>query len=374
MYTWRYQQPVEIVFESGITQKLKGFLQERNLPQKGILVCDSYFVDSGLAAELTALCGDRLAGVFSDIKPNPSVKNVQDCAAAMAVCGAEFAVVIGGGSAIDCAKMACAIAKNGGNAAKILAGEEQLPSDGFPLIAVPTTAGTGSEVTGVSVLDDPERGVKAPVVGNALYPKIALIDPELTLSMSPYTTAATGMDALSHALEAFWSKNHLPVCDALALEAARKILNALPIAYKDGANYEARAEMCEASVLAGLAFAVPRTAGVHACSFPLTNRFGLSHGEACAFTLDTFTRINANAENGRVQHFARQLGFEGAEWLAEHIAGLKRDMGLKLTLAKAGIDQKDLPELVQLSRHPNLLNNPVEMTDEKLMKLYMSLI
>jgi len=368
MHTWKYTQPVEIIFKADVLNDLDDILSQRGFSQ-GILICSNFFVKNGMAKEVMNSCAS-LRAVHSGIQPNPTLENVQSCAAAMVAAKAEFALAIGGGSVLDCAKIACAIAKSGQQIAKIYAGEEKLSGDTLPMIAVPTTAGTGSEVTAVSVLNDDTGKLKASVVDPCLFPKLAIIDPVLTMSMPPAVTAATGLDALAHALEGFWSKNHQPICDALALEAARKVFSALPVAYKSGNDIKARTEMCEASLIAGLAFALPRTAGSHACSYILTTDYGMSHGEACAFTLAAFTRINADAEKGRLHDFAKKLGFEDALAMADRIDEMKKEMGLKYTLGQAGIRNEDLAKVAHANQHPNLLNNPVEMSVEKLVAMY----
>jgi len=249
-----------------------------------------------------------------------------------------------------------------------------LKGESLPLIVIPTTAGTGSEVTPVSVLTDAAAGKKSSIVHPCLFPKLAVIDPELCLSMPPNLTAVTGLDALAHALEAFWSKNHQLICDALALEASRKVFEYLPTAFKDGSNLKARAEMCEASVLAGMAFALPRTAGSHACSYAFTTAYDVPHGEACALTLAAFTRINCEAEEGRLHNFARQLGFKDAYAMADRIDELKQLTGMRMTLGQIGATKKAVPMLVESSKHPNLLNNPVAMDDGRLSALFESLL
>ncbi|MCL2420443.1 MAG: iron-containing alcohol dehydrogenase family protein [Defluviitaleaceae bacterium] len=368
MKTWNYTQPVEIIFKLGITKEIDGFLKQRSLTH-GILVCDDFFAKSNLAKEIMDST-QRLSALYSDIQPNPTVENVQNCANTIISAKAKFALVLGGGSAIDCAKLACAIALSSQQAAKILSGEAKLEGTALPLIVLPTTAGTGSEVTPVSVVNDTVTGKKTSVVDRCLFPSTAVIDPELTISMPLDVTAATGMDALAHALEGFWSKNHQPICDTLALEAARKVFAALPAVYKAGNDIKARTTMCEASLLAGMAFALPRTAGSHSCSYPLTTQYGMPHGEACAFTLAAFTRINADAEDGRLHDFANKFGFENAFAMADRIDEMKKEMGLKCTLAQAGILKEDIPMLAQLSQNPNLANNPVEMDLDKLMEMY----
>jgi len=367
---WTYIQPVEIRMQTGGLRALGGILAERGY-ERGILVCDPFFA-GGLADRVIGCANGRITGVYSGVTPNPRVREVDACAKALRDAGAQFAVALGGGSAMDCAKAACAIARTGESAALFHTGGVKLPGDSIPLIAAPTTAGTGSEVTMVAVLTDDEKGVKAPLGHPSLFPKLALIDPELTLSLPPKATASTALDALSHALEGFWSRGHQPICDALALHAARKVFENLPKALADGGDITAREALSEASVIAGLAFALPKTAASHAISFPLTNVYGLPHGEACAFTLDSLCEINAEAEGGRLNEFARQLGFESAAAIGARIAQLKKLSGMRSTLREAGIPVSALPELVRLCHHPNLDNNPVPLADEDLMRLFLS--
>lgn len=366
---WTYTQPVEIVFKTGGMDEI-GALCARHGYQKGVLVCDSFFAQNSLAEKVMAAAGGRVTAVYCDITPNPRTTEVDACAALLRQQNADFAVALGGGSAMDCAKAACALATCPEPAAAYHTGGAPLPGTALPLIAIPTTAGTGSEVTSVAVLTDEEKGIKAPMGHPSLFPKIALIDSALTRSMPPQVTASSGLDALSHALEGFWSLHHQPICDAVALHAARLVFEWLPRAYENGDDIAAREKMCEASVMAGLAFALPKTAAAHAISFPLTNVYGLPHGEACAFTLDSLCAINAKAEDGRLDKFAQQLGFANAAAMGGRIAQMKREMGMRCTLAEAGIGFNDLPELARLSQHPNLGNNPVPLNEAALTALF----
>lgn len=245
-----------------------------------------------------------------------------------------------------------------------------MPQKHLPLIAMPTTAGTGSEVTCVSVLTNHAEGKKSPIVSDGFYPTLALIDPELTYSMPPGVTASTGIDVLCHALEGFWSKGHQPVCDALARHACRSVFAYLERACMDGKDKKAREKMAEASVIAGMAFTLPKTTASHACSFPLTNLYHIPHGEACGLTIDYFVKINARAENGRLESFAKDLGFDSAEEMAEEICSLKIKLGLRTDLKDLSLTQEQIEELVKISRHPNLYNNPVEITDGMLREMY----
>ena len=366
---WQYMQPVEIIFGCGKIDELCEICSHRGY-EKGVLVCDPFFVQNGLSEKVVSASRNRITAIFSDVTANPRTSEADACATLMRETGADFAIALGGGSAMDCAKAACMLATDNLSASAYHTGGTPISGKSIPLIAVPTTAGTGSEVTGVAVLTDEKKGVKAPIGHPCLFPKIALIDPELTVSMPPFVTAVSGLDALSHALEGFWSRGHQPICDAIALEAARTIFEYLPRTFSDGTDLEAREKMCEASLMAGLSFALPKTAASHAISFPLTNVYGLPHGEACAFTLDSLCTINAEAENGRLNDFARKLGFENAAEMGGRISQMKREMGLRCTLTEAGIPFEALSELAKLSKHPNLDNNPVALDEQALISLF----
>ncbi len=365
--------PVKIKFGANCTDGLSDYLKSCGLTQ-GVLVCDSSLDKSGVAAQIADKCGGHIKAVFSDLVPNPTVKNVDACAAVMRKVHADFALALGGGSTMDCAKSACAIAKCNDSIALYHTGGKPLSKEsGIPLIAIPTTAGTGSEVTFVSVLTDEEKQLKAPLGNPLLLPELAMVDPILTYSVPPAVTASTGLDVLCHAIEGFWSTKHQPICDALALDSAKRVFTFLFRAFVDGTDAEAREQLCLASLQAGMAFSFPKTTGCHACSFPLTNRFHIPHGEACVLTLDYFVRLNTDCENGRLQTFAHDCGFKDTDEMAGAIYHLKKITGMRLTLRSMGISEDDIPELVSLSQHPNMKNNPVPMDAESIEKMYREL-
>ena len=368
---WFYTQPVKILFKTGGLAGLGDEL-EKNGYNGGILICDPFFIKSGLAGKIQNIAKGRLRAVFSDITPNPLVDEVDACARVIRQGDYDFALAVGGGSAMDLAKAACAVAAHDGSIRAFHSGGKVFSRPGIPLIAVPTTAGTGSEVTCVSVLSDPDSGAKAPISSDFMFAKLIVVDPELTLSVPADVTASTGLDVLSHALEGFWSKNHQPVCDALALHSAKLVFENLLNVFDNVNDLSAREKMCEASVIAGLAFALPKTAAAHACSFPLTSIYRIPHGEACAFTLDSLCEINATAEHGRLDTFARALGFSGAMEMGNRIFEMKKYTGMRMTLSDIGLSETDLPEFVKKCHHPNLLNNPVELDDEVLTRMFLS--
>ncbi len=367
---WDYIQPVSIRFGKGRRKEIAEIAKEIN-GSNGILVATPFFLKSGLAKEMMEESQGKLSTLFSEVSVNPEVSEVDACADLIREKKIDFVVALGGGSAMDLAKAASVIACTKDSITEYHGTNKKLPLQHLPLIALPTTAGTGSEVTCVSVLSDSKQGKKMPIVSDAFYPHTAIIDPELTYSMPAHVTAATGIDVLAHALEGYWSKGHQPICDACAYHALDLVFQYLERAYTNPTDEEAREKMCEASLIAGLAFTLPKTTSSHACSFPLTNLYHIPHGEACGLTLDYFARINANGKEGkRIDLLAQKLGFKDTDDLADHIYDLKTKLHLRKDLKDLSLNEEQIEELVHLSRHPNLLNNPVDITDEMLRDMY----
>lgn len=367
---WDYIQPVKIHFGKGRVNEIKTIAAELGC-KNGLLVADPFFFTNGLAKQIIENSEGAIAASFGELSPNPDVTEVDACAEVIRKNEIGFVVALGGGSSMDCAKAAASIALTEDSIRKYHGTGVAMPLEHLPLIAVPTTAGTGSEVTCVSVLSDHANGKKSPIVSDGFFPSVAVIDPELTYTMPPKVTAGTGIDVLCHAIEGFWSKGHQPICDAAALHASELVFKYLYRAYENPTDEEAREKMCEASVIAGLAFTLPKTTSSHACSFPLTNLLHIPHGEACGLTLDYFARINARGEEGyRIEEFAKKLGFADAEAMADEIHALKEKMGLRNDLKDLSLTEEQIADLVRISRHPNLYNNPVDITDEMLDEMY----
>ena len=373
---WEFMLPVTLVFGTGKHSELKKYIDEIG-GKKGVLVCSRSFAKNGLAQRFVELSEGRLTEIFSDIRPNPTTDNVNDCVQLMRSINADFAVALGGGSPMDCCKAACAIAKgNDKIEAYHTMGKPVSASEAIPMIAITTTSGTASEVTNISVLTDTAKNLKQPMNDNAMYPKIAIIDPQLTLTVPPSITASTGLDVLSHAIESYWSTLNQPICSACSVYSARLVFEWLEKAYNEPDNLTAREKMAEASIVAGVAFSHPRTTGSHACSFPLTNIYGLPHGEACAFTLDYFVKFNAdNADkDGRLKAFAADCGFDSAYEMADKISQMKHNLGMKTRLSEIGCTtDEQIKELTQKSMSMLMKRNPVELTQNDIYEMYVSL-
>ena len=373
---WEFNLPVKLAFGNNRHEQIFDYICEIG-GEVGVLVCSRSFAGNGLADKLVKLSGGKIKAVFSDIRPNPTTDNVNACVDVMRSIGADFAVALGGGSPMDCCKAACAIAKGDDKIEAYHSGGKAISADeAIPMIAITTTSGTTSEVTNISVLTDLAKNLKQPMNDPAMYPKIAVIDPVLTLTVPPQITASTGLDVLSHAIESYWATLNQPICSACSVYAARLVFEYLERAYNHPDDLLAREKMAEASIVAGVAFSHPRTTGSHACSFPLTNIYGVPHGEACAFTLDYFVKFNAKHadEDGRITAFARDCGFDTPDAMADEIAAMKRRMGMRTNLSQIGCTtDEQIRELTQKSMSMLMKRNPIELTEENIYNMYINL-
>jgi len=367
---WTFMLPTEIRFGPGAAGDIPALA--RRFGNRWVLVTDVGLARLPLFHEIrTAL---NPAGVYTEVEPNPTVHNVDALAAVVRSKGADVLVAVGGGSAMDCAKAAACLVRGGAESIRCFhTGGVTLPAERLPVIAAPTTAGTGAEVTPFSVLNDPEKNFKGPLAGPALYPALAVVDPLLTHSLPLFVTACTGLDALCHAIEGYWSRQHQPLCDLLAVEAARRIFANFATVCRNPGNARAREAMAYAALLAGMAFQLPKNGMVHACSFPLSNRYHLAHGATCAFTLEFAIRHNAPGMGGRMEAFAVACGFHGIDDMIARITEFKRLGGLPCTLEEAGIPEADVSEIIQESFHPLMQNNPVPVTAADLERMYAGL-
>ncbi len=357
-----FSQPVKIYFGQGRFAALSDILEELNV-ERCVLVCDPFF-----ASEAQRIMAENPAvrAVFSDVEPNPQLKGIAQVTELTRTHKAQAVIGVGGGSTMDTAKFAAAIALGDSDALEYYQGKP-FPRERIMMIAVPTTAGTGSEVTQVSVVS---HGAEKKTINNPVFmPKVAIVDPEMSKSVPQKVTMCTGLDALAHALEGFWSVNHQPICDVLATEAVRLVLANLERAWRDGSDMEARGNMAYAALLAGMAFAQPKTAASHACSYPLSADYHLPHGEACAFTLDSIVMINADE---RLEGLCHAVGLKDCQELAERIRALKKLGGLKSRLSE--LENVDLKQLVHdCAVHPLMNNNPVKMDEAVLTAMFTAL-
>lgn len=289
---WAYHNPVDIRFGAGQFKILPELLGGRSY----VLVTYGEPFFHELSERLAAGAGKPLL-VIDDVQPNPDIRTLSQQVARFRELptSPEAIVAIGGGSVIDSAKVFAAARREFERVLHFLRTKEGAGSfSPTPLIAVPTTAGTGSEVTCWGTVWDSEREQKHSLALPGLYPQQAVIDPALMLRKPRFLTVSTGLDALSHALESLWNRNANPVSMTLAVGAARAVLDTLPRLVDDLDNVDLRTRMARAALLAGLAFSNTRTAIAHSLSYPITLRYGIAHGIACSFTLPMVVRGTSN--------------------------------------------------------------------------------
>lgn len=348
-----------------------------------LVVCDAVIEKIGLVErvrEQLAPLGVKL-GIFSEVEPEPRLAVVERCLQAIKEGGCDLLVAIGGGSSIDVAKAASILVTNPGTIKDYL-GVNLVARPGIPVAAVPTTAGTGSEVTPIAILSDEEDQLKKGVVSPYLLPRVAIVDPELTVTMPPHITAATGMDALTHAVEAYISinANASPVTDALALEAIRIISRSLRTAVANGRHREARESMAMASLMAGIAFANAGVGAVHALAYPLGAQFHLPHGVANAVLLPYVMEWNMLGALSRFKDMALAMGerVEGlseraaAERFVEAVKQLSADIRIPSRLRDLGVTAEAIPGMAEgASKVTRLLaNNPRQLSVDDIREIY----
>ena len=334
---------------------------------------------AGLPMTHAALQAVHAAGLdaepFSDVQPNPVGANVERGVEAFRQGGHDGVIGFGGGSALDAAK---AIALMQGQTLPIWAfediGDWWTRADAAtiaPVIAVPTTAGTGSEVGRASVITNEATHTKKIIFHPRMMPGIVIADPELTAGMPPTTTAGTGMDALAHCLEAYVAPTYHPMSEGIALEGLRLIKHALPRAFADGSDLEARADMMSAAAMGAVAFQKGLGA-IHALSHPIGAVFGTHHGTTNAVVMQPVLRFNRPAIEDRLAMAAAYLGIDGGfDGFYAYVGELTALLGIPGNLTDLGVTDPDLDALVASAlADPSTGGNPVEMTAENTRALF----
>jgi len=279
---WDYFNPVKVV--SSPLNTLNTYVEATNV----ILVTTAGFVSRGVVQDVCDILHGTLVHVWSGVTPNPDIQEIESITRRYIHSGIDFVIGLGGGSAIDAAKaLSLTLADSDSSSLTDLfrLDKKQIWKKRLPLLVVPTTSGTGSEVTPFATIWDREKKKKYSISTDFSFPDVALLDPSLTLTLGPSETLYPGLDTISHALESLWNKNKNPISQIYALEALNLANEALPIVMEEPTSQVARRKMQMASTFAGFAISQTRTALAHSISYPLTAHFGVPHGLACSFTL-----------------------------------------------------------------------------------------
>ncbi|HEU5009923.1 MAG TPA: iron-containing alcohol dehydrogenase [Gaiellaceae bacterium] len=359
--------PTRLVHGAGALTRLGDVLGELGVTHP-LLVTDPGVAAAGLAERALEQLDDAV--VFDQVRPNPDIALVDEAAALFAEAGCDGLVGLGGGSSMDTAKAIGVVARHGGSIAQYEWGHDPIEQRIPPLVAVPTTAGTGSEVTLWAVITDHDRRIKFNVGGTPLIgAHVALIDPEVMLGLPPAITAATGMDALSHAIECFTCDYHQPFNDAVALNAIELVADWLRVAVEDGSNLEARTHMAHAATLGGMAYGTESAGAAHAMSQSAGGVHDCPHGALTARVLGPVLEYNAPADPARHARIARGLGVDtgGLEPLEAALAGveelyrLTEDVGIP-TMEELGFSEDEIPMLARIAfEDPQTIGNAREV-------------
>lgn len=373
-------QPTRIHFGCDAISKLPETVQGLG-GAKVFLVVDPGLKTAGIVDRITAIFdGVKMPYfVYDHVDPEPGLGLADKGTALAKKHKCDCVVGVGGGSAMDVAKAVSILLTNGGKAEDYL-GLGKIKKAGAPKIMVPTTAGTGAEVTFTAVFINEKTRSKAGMNGDPLYPDAAILDPALTISMPPQVTAATGIDAFTHALEAFVSTQAHRISDMYALEAMSLISQNLAKAYTHGGNLEARSAMLLGSLLGGKALATAGVGLVHAMAYPLGGMFGIPHGLANAVLLPYVVSYNIISSPEKYAEVAAIMGYdvegmplrEAAQVAVEAVYAQNADVGIPPTLADIGIKKTKISEMAKIALTVTrpVENNPRKPNLEDVIRIY----
>ncbi len=337
--------------------------------KKALIVTDKVLGQIGIVKKVTDVLDNKNIeyAIYDETKPNPTVKNVNDGLALLKEKECDFVISLGGGSAHDCAKGIALLATNGGEI-KDYEGVDKSKKPQLPMVGINTTAGTGSEMTLFAIITDEERHIKMALVDKHLTPIIAVNDPMLMLAMPKSLTAATGMDALTHAIEAYVSTSATPITDACAEKAIELISNYLVNAVENGQDVEARDMMAYAEYLAGMAFNNASLGYVHAMAHQLGGFYNLPHGVCNAILLPHVQEYNKATSASRLAKIAKIMGGniegltdeQGADLCIDMIKSLSQTIGIPEGLGVLGVKESDFETLAT-----NALNDACSLTNPR---------
>ncbi|YCA41599.1 iron-containing alcohol dehydrogenase [Bacillus sp. JZ8] len=348
---------------------------------KVMIITDKVIRQTGLLSKVTTPLEKTglVTDIMDDVVPEPPFENLEEMITQLEGKDYDLLVGVGGGSALDITKVLSIMLTNQENVRDFV-GTEKVQKAGVPTILVPTTSGTGSEVTYNAIFTDLRDQVKKGIVSAYLLPKVAIIDPELTLTVPPSVTAATGMDALVHAVESYTAIRAGELTDGMALHAIKLISRSLRKAVYNGKDLKAREDMAMGSLLAGISLGNAGVGAVHALAYPLGGKFKVPHGVANSLLLPFVMKYNAVADLEKFSEVAKAMGEnieglslrEAADCAVQSMAKLAQDVGIPSTLKDVGVTTEDIPGLAEeASKIDRLLNNnPRWLTVKEIKKIY----
>lgn len=382
MEKFSFKIPQEIIFGKGSLEQVTQILNNHQCDNV-FLISDPGLKHVGLVDWLEQMITKAGIGVtdFIDVQPNPTIDIVQAALKKYQDSGAKCIIALGGGSPMDVAKAVGLLATYGGNLTDY-AGAQKVPGPTVPLIAIPTTAGTGSEVTASSVITDAATNYKMAIISHYLTPTYAVLDPELIMSLPAGVAAACGVDAFIHALEAYLSKAANTFTDAMAEKAMELIGRSIRSFVASRDNEDAACDMMLGSTLAGIAFAWAKLGNVHAMSHPVSGFFHVAHGVANAILLPAILDYNALADRGRYRVIYNYItnGEKAVDSFTPDMLGnafrkLNQELGIPAALSEVGVTEDKIPEMAaDTMKSGNILTNPRQTTIQDVEMLYRQLM
>lgn len=361
--------PTRIIFGRGVIKELAK--EVSSLGKKALLV-------TGPSSMRKTGILDRVIGViksegisldlFDRVEHDPSLETVNQGIRMAHEKKSDLVIGLGGGSALDVAKAIASLTRQSGTIWEYHTGKK-IEKEGLPFVAIPTTAGTGAEITNNSVLIDRKKTVKKSIRSPYMIARVALVDPELTLSLRPRVTAFTGMDAFTQALESYVTRTSNPITDTLALRAVEIIFQNLPQAVANGKDANIREKMALGSLLSAMAFSNSGLGAVHGLAHPIGARFGVPHGLACAILLPHVIGFNLISRPQKFTQIAKKIGVEKIENLPYAIKRFLEQIGLPLNFREYGITEAHFSSIIAESRSSSMSKNPRQVSDEDLRKI-----
>jgi len=385
--SYAFRTAKKIIAGRGVTQQLSAELDKMGI-RSVLVVTQESMIERNFAKEILNqlhASGIRVE-VVTGVMQEPTVQHIEELSRTINAMECDALVGLGGGSVLDATKL-LAVKKTNQLSVMDMLGTDLVPSPGIPTILIPTTAGTGAEVTPNAIVTVPKVQLKIGVVSQFLLPDLAVVDPLMTLSVPRAITASTGMDAFTHSLESYISNKANPISDMFALDSIRKISRSIVEAYHDGESVDAREDMILGSMYGGMALTSSGTAAVHALAYPLGGMFNIPHGVANAMLLPHVTRFNFDAMAHRLAEIGVAMGLaessdiggresEVAELVVARIVELTKELNIPQNLREFGVTPSDVPTLAKAAMQVTRLlnNNPKEVSHQDAEFIYRELL
>ncbi|HEX9565841.1 MAG TPA: phosphonoacetaldehyde reductase [Gemmatimonadaceae bacterium] len=354
--TWAWSNPVRVVGDCSAP----GAVAEAVAGRRAVLIATEGAARRGMVERLQRALGFGTSVAWTGVLVNPTLVSVEQAVRDLEGCDAAVIVGIGGGSALDSAKAIGLGLRSGTDAVRRAIGGDTVPGGAsLPMVAVPTTAGTGSEVTPFATLWDDESSRKLSIAGPGLYSEVACLDAELTISAPHDVTVSAGLDAISQACEALWNRHATVVTDGFAIRSLQLGMRALPRVAASPTDFDERRAMLQASLLAGMAIAHTRTALAHSISYPLTAHYGLPHGIAASFSLPAVLQFVAETAGPRLAYVATALGFPSIDAMRAALERLLRELEVGKHMRLHGIGLQEVVGLGEEFLTPGRSDNLV---------------